>query len=587
MGLNYVGVEKCSLSATLAKLIYPAADIYNADFLKWYYPRKFQLAIGNIPFVNGVNILDYGGGKKWRVAIHAQFFFYAIHHLAPGGMLALLTSVSTLDARTQDYIAFRKYVAQTCEFLGALRLPSSGTHDGGTQVTTDLILLKKRDVQCKGEPPDWTGVGKSQITDYRGDPVHLSNWYLDNPQYLIGKPSVGQLRGRNGNPAPVFALDPRPGQDVLGEMKQKLSSILNLGKPNFSNFNQTTTTETNDMATVIPADKFKSSSVFAFILRENPKQKGIEIHLPTDCATDGEKAVSFIAKILAAGFEQSRTNKKLYYTTYTNALMAKVRGWVKASVGFGAYEINPDEPVDKTPSRRRYNPSAAATKPELEEKSAPTPTASTNLLGDAIASRIDSSLAPLGEQVASIIVERLKQEKGADPKQVEILNHEIGLVKQERDGLADELARLRAEMANFQKAYTELEDKHKQLQVALGEEGEKIQKLEAIIQANDEENRATNKVITSLQQERKQLRSQLEELGMLDETPVESVEEEAPVFDDEDAPVFPDESSEDAPVFPDESDDESEPDFPEETSPDTSTEEAGFDLDGLDNAGKF
>ena len=772
--LTYVGVEKDCVSSAIAKLAHPEANIYHKDFLKWSYPQQFNLVIGNVPFTNGVESMNLDG--EWlRIGLHAQFFVNAIAHLAPRGLLAFLTSVSTLDARTPDYIQFREWVHSKCEFLGAVRLPNQGTHQGGTEVTTDLILLRRREVDVTGTA-QWLGVGKSHIVGYGGEPAYLSNWYLTNPQYLIGEPVCSNLRGKNGNPTTAFALQPYPNQDVLGELRQKLNLILckevnieptfiekvdlgitwhttfeyeylgqrfwvrdSPGMPFFvslastfeefhnielvqcpadvglqeqavvfahsyfkgevtsvplwdlkelkhedfvyklylftipkgyivlwetsdkghwfavdknelnikrsgnykflgddpfsialkaynwylsdltgdyfpdhpfvgkpangrslgtgemvqgtitlvnpdgeeithvviatglgeytcdrweliedSNQNQQ---EDNDMATLIPAEKFKSSSVYAFILRQNPKQSGIEIHFPPDCQMDGDNAIKFIARVMSAGFRQANKNPKLYYATYSEELWQKARSWVQSCKTFDAYELDADEPVDKTPSRRRYGSSAT-------KEAAATPPAAPNKLLDAIASLLDNKVDPLAENIASCIVERLKSEH-RDTKAFDKLKGENEKLIAERDalvkdsvGLTQMLEKEREQLKQLQESYCNLENRNKQMSTYC--EDAKTQ-----LTISGEEVAQFRIDIAKLQIECDGLRSQLQEFGLEPES-----EPSAPTFEDDSEPQFADESEEAStePVFADESD---KPRFDDE-------EESGFDFDALE-----
>lgn len=154
--IHYVGVELDEVTANIAQKLNPQNEdyqIYNKDFLKWDYPMFFDLAIGNVPFVNGVKrvVLDE---RKVNLGLHAQFFVRTLRYLSPGGLLMFLTSTNTLDSVGEDYVRFREWVrgseagrdrARRASFLGAVRLPCDGsTHIGGTEVTTDLIILQKR-----------------------------------------------------------------------------------------------------------------------------------------------------------------------------------------------------------------------------------------------------------------------------------------------------------------------------------------------------------------------------------------------------------------------------------------------------------
>lgn len=143
--VEYVGIEIDSVTAGMAQAsVGVMARIYNRDFLTWEFPRQFDLVIGNIPFTNGVKrwVLD---DRRVNLGIHAQFIATAIGHLTSGGLLCVLTTVNTLDSVGEDYVVFREWCRDRVEFLGAIRLPcDANTHIGGTEVTTDLLILRKK-----------------------------------------------------------------------------------------------------------------------------------------------------------------------------------------------------------------------------------------------------------------------------------------------------------------------------------------------------------------------------------------------------------------------------------------------------------
>ncbi|MBN3948433.1 MAG: hypothetical protein HWQ38_19040 [Nostoc sp. NMS7] len=309
------------------------------------------------------------------------------------------------------------------------------------------------------------------------------------------------------------------------------------------------------MATVIPADKFDNDSVYSFILRENPEKRGIEIHFPPECKTDSANAIAFIAKIIGAGFKQANKNPKLYYATYSEALIARARSWTASCKTLGAYELGSNEPVERTPSRRRYPPKepvAASTHPAHP----PTP----NKLLDAIASLLNSKVDPLAENIAACIMDRLKSEL-RDSQELDNLKAENLRLTAERDalvkdsvGLTQLLEEEREQMNRIQKSYCQLES-------IANSQATFIQDYKAQLAHSED-------TIAQLQLECEQMRSQLLEFGLEPESAPS-----APTFDDE--PVFADESLEEiAPTFADES--IPQPKFDDEE------EESGFDLDELD-----
>lgn len=224
---RYVGVEKCPVACAIAKKAHGlfGANFYENNFVDWNYPLSFNGIIGNVPFTDGNDWLKHSG-KKFNIGLHAQFVFLASLKLKPGGVMALLTSTSTLDARGKDYRALREHLARSCELLKAIRLPcNGGVHIGKTQVTTDLIVLRKREHSLEdADSAGWIkSIDSGLIPPSGSEVVYINEWFLDNPNYLIGVPSVSKLRGKNGNPAYGFALDKSDSTDVLHELQLRLN----------------------------------------------------------------------------------------------------------------------------------------------------------------------------------------------------------------------------------------------------------------------------------------------------------------------------------------------------------------------------
>ncbi|EEI85953.1 hypothetical protein HMPREF0072_1483, partial [Anaerococcus lactolyticus ATCC 51172] len=94
-----------------------------------------------------------------------------------GGIIAFITSSGTMDKKSEDV---RRYISERAEFLGAIRLPNR-TFKGvaGTEVTSDIIFLKKRDRLLKLDE-DWVKLDE----DEKG--LIYNKYFVDNPQMVIG-----------------------------------------------------------------------------------------------------------------------------------------------------------------------------------------------------------------------------------------------------------------------------------------------------------------------------------------------------------------------------------------------------------------
>ena len=89
---------------------------------------------------------------KHNFRIHDYFFAKALDKARAGGVVMFITSKGTMDKASPEV---RKYIAQRAELLGAVRLPDNTFRaNAGTEVTSDILILQKRDRVIDIEP-DW------------------------------------------------------------------------------------------------------------------------------------------------------------------------------------------------------------------------------------------------------------------------------------------------------------------------------------------------------------------------------------------------------------------------------------------------
>lgn len=121
------GVELDSLTARIAKELYPEAKIQNRGFERTKFENgTFDVIVGNVPF---------GDFKPYdpeydEYLIHDYFFAKSIDKLKPGGIMALITSAGTMDKYDDS---FRHELAGKADFLGGVRLPEDAFRTAGTQ----------------------------------------------------------------------------------------------------------------------------------------------------------------------------------------------------------------------------------------------------------------------------------------------------------------------------------------------------------------------------------------------------------------------------------------------------------------------
>ena len=174
-GSNLYGVELDSITGRIARQLYPQANITVAGFETTDRRDFYDLAIGNVPFGNyKVPDKPY---DKLNFNIHDYFFAKAIDQVRPGGVIAFITSKGTMDKQSPEV---RKYIAQRAELLGAVRLPNNAFKaNAGTEVTTDILFLQKRDRAIDIEPT-WVHLAETE------DGIPVNSYFIDHPEMVLG-----------------------------------------------------------------------------------------------------------------------------------------------------------------------------------------------------------------------------------------------------------------------------------------------------------------------------------------------------------------------------------------------------------------
>ena len=169
------GVELDSLTGRIAKQLYPKADIKVAGFETTDRRDFYDLAVGNVPFGNyKVNDRAY---NKLGFSIHDYFFAKTLDQVRAGGVIAFVTSRYTMDKQSPEV---RKYIAERAELLGAIRLPNNAFKaNAGTEVTSDIIFLQKRDRPIAIDE-DWIHLGQTS------DGFSVNSYFVDHPEMVLG-----------------------------------------------------------------------------------------------------------------------------------------------------------------------------------------------------------------------------------------------------------------------------------------------------------------------------------------------------------------------------------------------------------------
>ena len=204
------GVEIDSISGRIAQQLYQNSRIAVQGFEKVQMPDSFfDVAVGNVPF-GDFKVLDKQY-DKYHWLIHDYFFGKTLDKVRPGGIVAFITSKGTMD---KENSTVRKYLAQRADLIGAIRLPDNAfKRNAGTEVTSDIIFLQKRDRMTDIEP-DWVHLD----TDENG--IRMNSYFVQHPDMVLGNMVMESTR---------FGMDSackaEDGADLSEQLRDAISNL--------------------------------------------------------------------------------------------------------------------------------------------------------------------------------------------------------------------------------------------------------------------------------------------------------------------------------------------------------------------------
>ena len=211
-GSKLHGIELDPLTGKIAKQLYQKANIAIEGFEQTKLPDDhFDVVIGNVPFGEiRVNDSRYNAQK---FLIHDYFFAKALDKVRAGGVVMFITSKGTMDKASPEV---RKYIAQRAELLGAIRLPDNTFRaNAGTEVTSDILILQKRDRVIDVEP-DWV------YLDTGENGVTMNSYFVQHPEMVLGQMRLESTRFGKSEPA-CKAYEDKSLSELLNDAVQRIS----------------------------------------------------------------------------------------------------------------------------------------------------------------------------------------------------------------------------------------------------------------------------------------------------------------------------------------------------------------------------
>ncbi|MEO8021058.1 PLxRFG domain-containing protein [Polaromonas sp.] len=221
---RFTAIEREPFSSAIARQLYPQQNVQRADFAEFRgTDAYYDAAVGNPPFASDPQTDRSGRKHLSGLSLHNYFFAKSVDMLREGGIMAQVITNAFMDAKTETA---RKYIGERTRLLGAIRLPNSAfAKNANTEVTTDIVFLQKLpDSEIGGraaraDAKRWLSIG--QHKDARGKTVALNQYFIDNPDMMLG--DFGAHGSMYGPDFP--ALVARPGQDTLALLKEAVGKL--------------------------------------------------------------------------------------------------------------------------------------------------------------------------------------------------------------------------------------------------------------------------------------------------------------------------------------------------------------------------
>jgi predicted RNA methylase len=201
-----IGVELDPTTAAITAALYPHAEVRAESFADTRLPEGYvELAIGNVPF-GSIALSDPRHNPRGH-SIHNHFLVKALHLTRPGGLLAAITSRYTMDSTNP---AARRELADLADLVFAVRLPEQTHQLAGTQVVTDLLVLRRRPAGRDAPGGSWERVVDVDLDD--GRQARINEYFGAHPLQVVGQMSLGRSAYRDDEL--TVRADPADGDPI-------------------------------------------------------------------------------------------------------------------------------------------------------------------------------------------------------------------------------------------------------------------------------------------------------------------------------------------------------------------------------------
>lgn len=203
-GFKVTGVELEPISAQVAQVLHgDRHEVVNSSLERFATMdnRQFDVVVGNPPYGPRGRLAK--DDKKMIANCEQYFTDTALDKCKSDGIVALVVPVGIMDSSTAR--TFRLKMLRKGEFLGAQRMPNTAFEHSHTEVTTDVIFLRKR-------PQDVAGALTTLTEEQMSSLGILDNEFVDG-NYFTGRGAENVL----GTMTEGWRAKAGMGQDITVE----------------------------------------------------------------------------------------------------------------------------------------------------------------------------------------------------------------------------------------------------------------------------------------------------------------------------------------------------------------------------------
>jgi N12 class adenine-specific DNA methylase len=292
------GIELDPLTATIARHLYPDADIRAEGFEKSaLVDGSFDLAISNVPF--GDYKLHDPQLNDRNFLVHDYFFAKGIQKVRPDGLMVFISSKGTLD-KTNSHL--REYLHERADFLGAIRLPNTAfKQNANTEVTTDIIFFRKLADGGRPNGPAWLNLAEHVNGD--GIAFQINEYFVANPDMMLGRMANEGTMYRQNEPALIS-----DGRELAAALRE---AVAVLPQGIYRVLDQTGVPRAEAVAEILAPDYVKEN---AFALHDGTitVRRGPKLTPVTNIPDEAARRIRGLIKVRDAVRETLRTQLQDY-----------------------------------------------------------------------------------------------------------------------------------------------------------------------------------------------------------------------------------------------------------------------------------